>query len=274
MRTGSRADQVIGVVDIGDPVAQRLVHRILQRAAAGRHRLDLGAEQLHAEHVRRLALDVGRAHIDDAGKAEAGSNRRRRHAMLAGAGFGDDAGLAHALGQQDLADAIVDLVRTGVVQLFALEIDLGAAEFGRQALGEIERARAADIMGAEMLQFRLEFRIGLGLVPLVLQVEDQRHQGFGNETAAENAEATVLVGAGLETNSGLASRSLASPCQCRFRPISASARATASKNSSMRLQILDARRAFDAGRSIDGLGAWSAPAPQPILSVFKPPESM
>jgi hypothetical protein len=41
--------------------------------------------------------------------------------MLAGAGFGDDAGLAHALGEQDLADAVVDLVRAGVVQLFALE---------------------------------------------------------------------------------------------------------------------------------------------------------
>ncbi len=48
--------------------------------------------------------------------------------MLAGAGLGDDAGLAHALGKQDLADAVVDLVRAGVVQLFALEIDLRAAE--------------------------------------------------------------------------------------------------------------------------------------------------
>jgi hypothetical protein len=166
MRAGSGADQVIGVVDIGDPVAQRFVHRVLQRAVAGRDRLHFGAEQLHAEHVRRLALDVGGAHIDDAGKAEAGGDGCRRDAMLAGAGFGDDAGLAHALGEQDLADAVVDLVRAGVVQLFALEIDLGAAEMLRQAFGEIERARTADIVGAEMLQFRLEFRIGLRLVPL------------------------------------------------------------------------------------------------------------
>jgi hypothetical protein len=59
--------------------------------------------------------------------------------VLAGAGLGDDAGLAHALGQQDLAEAVVDLVRAGVVQLVALEIDLGAAEMLGQALGEIER---------------------------------------------------------------------------------------------------------------------------------------
>jgi hypothetical protein len=59
--------------------------------------------------------------------------------VLAGAGLGDDALLAHALGEQDLAEAIVDLVRAGVVQLVALEVDLGAAEMLGQALGEIER---------------------------------------------------------------------------------------------------------------------------------------
>ena len=34
MRPGGGADQVIGVVDIGDPVAQRLVHGVLERAVA------------------------------------------------------------------------------------------------------------------------------------------------------------------------------------------------------------------------------------------------
>ena len=51
--------------------------------------------------------------------------------MLAGAGLGDDALLAHAPREQDLAEHIVDLVRAGVVQLLALEIDLGAAELAR-----------------------------------------------------------------------------------------------------------------------------------------------
>ena len=64
--------------------------------------------------------------------------------MLAGAGLGDDARLAHALGEQDLAQAIVDLVRAGVIEVFALEIDLRAAQMLGQALGEIERIGAAD----------------------------------------------------------------------------------------------------------------------------------
>jgi hypothetical protein len=56
-----------------------------------------------------------------------------------GAGLGDDAGLAHAAGQQDLAQHVVDLVRAGVVQLVALEVDLRPAKMLGQALGEIER---------------------------------------------------------------------------------------------------------------------------------------
>ena len=154
MRAGDRADHVVGVFDIGHPVAQRLVHGVLQRARAGCDRRHLGAQQLHAEHVRRLPLDVGRAHIDDAGKAEPRRDGGRGHAMLAGAGFGDDPRLAHAPGQQDLAEAIVDLVRAGVVQLVALEIDLRAAEMLGQPLGEIERARPAGIMLVEIVAVR------------------------------------------------------------------------------------------------------------------------
>ena len=41
---------------------------------------------------------------------------------------------------------VVDLVRAGVVQILALEIDLRAAAMPGQPLGEIERARPADIM--------------------------------------------------------------------------------------------------------------------------------
>ena len=89
---------------------------------------DFGAEHLHAEHVRLLPLDVDRAHVDDALQAESRAGGRGGDAVLAGARLGDDARLAHAPRQQDLAEHVVDLVRAGVVELVALEIDLGAAE--------------------------------------------------------------------------------------------------------------------------------------------------
>ena len=67
-----------------------------------------------------------------------------------------------------------------------------------QALGEVERARAADVVGGEILHLGLEGRIGLGLVVGLLQLEDQRHQRLGDEAAAEDAEMAALVGSGAE----------------------------------------------------------------------------
>ena len=129
------------------------------------------AQQLHAEDVGLLPLDIHFAHIDDARQAEARRHRGGGHAMLARAGLGDDAGLAHAPREQDLAQAIVDLVRAGVIEVFALEIDFRAAEMLGQALGEIERAFAADIMRQQPVQFGLEGRILLGRLIGLLQID-------------------------------------------------------------------------------------------------------
>ena len=201
MRTGSGADDVERVVHIGDPVAQRLVHRVLQRRGAGGDGHHFGAEQLHPEHVGRLAGDVGGAHIDHARQAEAGTDRGRGDAVLAGTGLGDDPGLAHAHRQQDLADAVVDLVRAGVVQFVALEPDLGPmpvrcalAQLFGQARREIERAGPAHIMLEQVLELRLERRVGLRGGVFAFKIEDQRHQRFGDIAPTELAEVAAFVG--------------------------------------------------------------------------------
>ena len=43
MRTGDAADDVVGVVDVRDPVPHRLVHGVLQGARTGGHGGHLGA---------------------------------------------------------------------------------------------------------------------------------------------------------------------------------------------------------------------------------------
>src|SRR4051794_40561116 len=67
-----------------------------------------------------------------------------------------------------------------------------------QALGEIERARAADVMGEIGGHLGLEGRIVLRLAVGLLELENERHQRLGDEAAAENAEMAALVRAGAE----------------------------------------------------------------------------
>jgi hypothetical protein len=59
-----------------------------------------------------------------------------------------------------------------MIEIFALEVDLGAAELLRQAFGEIQRRRPPDIMGKIVIHFLLIGRIGLGVGIGLLQFKD------------------------------------------------------------------------------------------------------
>ena len=111
------------LADVGDPVADRRRYGLLERARAGVDRRHGRAEQPHPLHVGLLAAHVLGAHVDDALEPEQRARGGGRDAVLAGAGLGDDPLLAHALGEQRLAERVVDLVRAGVEQVLALEVD-------------------------------------------------------------------------------------------------------------------------------------------------------
>ena len=68
-------------------------------------------------------------------------------AVLSCASFGDDARLAHFYREQALADGVVDFVRAGVQQIFALEINARAAQMGREARSELQgRGTACEVL--------------------------------------------------------------------------------------------------------------------------------
>ena len=113
--------------------------------------------------------------------------------MLTGAGFGDHAFLAHRPRQQRLADGVVDFVRAGVIQVFALEKNLRASDFGRQALGVVQRAGTADIIGQVGVKFGLKGGVGLVARVVIAQLVQRLHQGFRNKTPAVDAEMAALV---------------------------------------------------------------------------------
>ena len=79
---------------------------------------------LVAELPHGIEHDAPKAVRDRAPAGEDVGDRRRRDAVLSRPGLGNDARLAHASRQHGLANHVVDLVRAGVVEVFALQINL------------------------------------------------------------------------------------------------------------------------------------------------------
>ncbi len=123
MRPGGRSEAVVGVGLMGYPVAQGFVDGVFEGLGPVRDRRYFRAQYAHALHVGPLAFHVDGAHEDFGFKAQTGGGRRRGHAVLARAGLGDEAGFAHFLGEQGLAQGVVDLVGAGVQQILAFEIE-------------------------------------------------------------------------------------------------------------------------------------------------------
>ena len=120
MRTEGRTDNVVGGANVGDPVTHRLVDRFLQGALPSSDGAYFSTTETHAVNVQRLAAHVLLTHVNYAFKAHLCTHRRSGDTMLTSARLGNDAFLAHAFGEQRLAESVVDLMRSGVEQIFAL----------------------------------------------------------------------------------------------------------------------------------------------------------
>src|ERR1035437_9836920 len=194
VRTDAAADHVMGVADVGHPVADRLVGGVLERARTTVDGHDGGAEEAHPVHVERLAAHVLAAHVHGAAEGRPGAGRCRGHAVLSGAGLGDDAALAHALRQQHLAERVVDLVRAGVEEVLALQPDLRAARRGAQSRRVGHRRGPAGVVPEKGAQLRLERDILERVVHRRLELIERRHDGLAYVGAAVAAESPASHG--------------------------------------------------------------------------------
>jgi len=114
-------------------------------------------------------------------------------ASLARAGLGDEPRLLQPAGDQRLTDGVVDLVRAGVQQVLALEVDLRAAEVLRQPAREVQPRRATGVVGEPGRELTHEAPIAPEPRPGPVQLEQRRHQRLGDVAAAELAEVAVRV---------------------------------------------------------------------------------
>ncbi len=86
------------VIYICHPIANGLVDCVLQGAAAGGYRNNIGTQELHTKNIQVLTLCVFLTHVNDALQAHFCRDRGHRHAMLTCTRFSDDAFLCHAFG--------------------------------------------------------------------------------------------------------------------------------------------------------------------------------
>ena len=103
-------------------------------------------------------------------------------------------GLPRRLREQRLADAVVDLVGAGVIQILALEVDLRAAEALRPAPCMIDGARPSDVVLELIFEFGHEFGIVAVARVLVTQLIERADQRFGDEHPAVGTEVAAGVG--------------------------------------------------------------------------------
>ena len=152
----------------------------------------LGAEELHAPDVQSLALDVDRAHVDQAVEPEQRRGGRCGDAVLAGAGLGDDPPLAHPLGEQRLAEDVVDLVRAGVGEVLPLQEHPDAEALDEPAaLGD--RRRPAGVGSQEAVEASRNAGIRPRGAERRLELLAGRDERLGHEPAAELAEAAARL---------------------------------------------------------------------------------
>src|SRR5918994_6347811 len=189
MGAGARADEVVGRLDVRDPIADRLRQRLLESPRPEFNRADFRPQELHPLHVRLLAAHVFRAHVHEAVETEARADGRRRDTVLPCSGLGHDARLAETPREERLAERVVDLVRAGVAEILALEVD---ALVVSEALGAVERRRPADVRPLERLELEPKAGVVPDLVPAVFELVESRHERLGDVPSAVRAEVAPL----------------------------------------------------------------------------------
>ena len=83
--------------------------------------------------------------------------------MLSRARFRDNSLLPHSAREEDLAKGVVDLVRAGVAEVLALEVDFRAAQFLGQPLREIEGRCSSGVLMKRSLELFTKARVSTRL---------------------------------------------------------------------------------------------------------------
>ena len=112
--------------------------------------------------------------------------------MLSRSRLRDDTGLSHLFRQKALPQHIVDLMRTGMIQVLSFQVNLCTAQIFGHLLCVIQKRRPAGIVFQKILQLRLKLRILFIVFILLFQMNDLIHQCFRNILSSMDSKSTFL----------------------------------------------------------------------------------
>src|SRR5699024_1799624 len=79
--------------------------------------------------------------------------------VLSGSGLSNKPGFAHAFSQQSLTNDIIDLMRTGVVEVFAFQKDPHARMILRESRRFGQQCWPVNVVGVEVTKFVKKYRV-------------------------------------------------------------------------------------------------------------------
>ena len=172
---------------VGAERGKRGVYRLLKRFLAILHRHHVRAKRLHTQHIRRLARDIHRSHIDVAFHAHQGGDGRCGDAVHPRPRLRDEPLLAHAFSKQGLPDAVIYLMRSRVIQVLAFEEDTHASRLFREVKAFGKRRGAADIFFQQAQVLLFEGAVSAASLIFARDLRHHRLQLPGNIRAAETS---------------------------------------------------------------------------------------
>ncbi|MCG3773482.1 MAG: hypothetical protein JW395_0290 [Nitrospira sp.] len=113
--------------------------------------------------------------------------------MLSCSGFSDNARLLHPPGQKPLPDRVIDLVSSGMTEVFALQIDLRSTQSLRESLRKVERCGTSGILLQIIGELGLETLVLFHQGIFLLQFKQGGHECFRNIASAIGAEPTLFI---------------------------------------------------------------------------------
>ncbi|EID30446.1 hypothetical protein HMPREF1110_0357 [Streptococcus mitis SK579] len=123
VRTYSRT-QNIESFKVIHPCSKGCINRILKSSCPRFNCVNSCSHHLHTENIETLTLHIFCPHVDITGHTKLGCSRCCRNTVLTSSCFRNHSFFAHAFSKKDLSQNIVKFVRTQVIKIFTLEINL------------------------------------------------------------------------------------------------------------------------------------------------------